>query len=195
MKPEDNASRQESCGGCHGRQETVEQSQRAHPQIAHHCGRWHPEDCGAPRHQASASQPDPRPEVAVSRGGGSRQLRWDRANLVLRVRAAAASIAARLISSFVAEGWSAETRPTDGTELLRSALGPCHNGRVRASAVTSGHRRCRGTAGRRPSSSRSWDDAGGRFGLWSRRAGVRVPSVTQLPSRPFALHLLHLRAA
>ena len=60
----------------------------------------------------------------------------------------------------------------------RSVLGPCHNGRARASAVTNGRRGFRGTAGRWPSRSRSWDNADGRFGLWSRRAGVRVPSVT-----------------
>jgi hypothetical protein len=28
----------------------------------------------------------------------------------------------------VSEGWSGERRPTCGTELLRSALGPCRNG-------------------------------------------------------------------
>lgn len=50
----------------------------------------------------------------------------------------------------------------------RSALGPCRNGRVRALAVTNGHRRLTETAGRRPSSSRSRDDASGRFRLWSR---------------------------
>jgi hypothetical protein len=60
----------------------------------------------------------------------------------------------------------------------RSALGPCRNGRARASAVTSGHRRLRGTAGAHPSRSSSRDDPDGRFRLWSRRAGVRVPSVT-----------------
>jgi hypothetical protein len=97
---------------------------------------------------------------------------------LLRVRAAAASIAARLISSLVAEGWSAERCPTDGTEFLGSAPGPCRNGRVRASAVTNGHRRLRGTAGRWRSSSRSRDDAGGRFRSWSRRPGVQIPSIT-----------------
>jgi hypothetical protein len=70
--------------------------------------------------------------------------------------------------SVVAEGWRAERRPTDGIELLGSALGPCRNGRVWASAVISGDRRFRGTAGHRLSSSGSWDDARGRFGLWSR---------------------------
>jgi hypothetical protein len=158
-----------ACEGCHGRQEAVERSQRAHPRTAHHRGRCrrHPQGCDAQRHQASASKSDPRPEVAVGRGGGSRQLRRGRADLVLRVRAAAASIAAQLTPSLVVEGWSAERRATDGIELLRSALGPCRNGRVRASAVTIGHRRCRGTARRGPSGSGSWDDAGGRCRLWS----------------------------
>jgi hypothetical protein len=55
----------------------------------------------------------------------------------------------------------------------RSALGSCRNGRSRASAVTNGHQRSRGTAGRRPSSSNSSDDARGRFELWSRRSGRR----------------------
>jgi hypothetical protein len=55
----------------------------------------------------------------------------------------------------------------------RSALGPCHNGRVRAAAVTNGRQGSRGTPGHRLCSSCSWDDAGGRFGLWSRRSGRR----------------------
>src|SRR4029453_6652856 len=59
-----------------------------------------------------------------------------------------------------------------------SALGPCRTGPRWASAVSNGRRWCRGTAGHHPSGSGSWDDACGRFGLWSRRAGVRVPSVT-----------------
>jgi hypothetical protein len=50
----------------------------------------------------------------------------------------------------------------------RSALGPCRNGPLSASAVTNGRERFGETAGRRPSSSGSCDDAGGRFGLWSR---------------------------
>jgi hypothetical protein len=54
----------------------------------------------------------------------------------------------------------------------RSALGPCRNGRARASADTSGHQRSRITAGRRSSGSGSWDDASRRFGLWSRRSEV-----------------------
>jgi hypothetical protein len=71
----------------------------AHPQTAHHRGscRGHPQARGAHRHQASASKPDPRPEVAVGRGGGRRQLGRGRANLLLRLGAAAASIAARLM--------------------------------------------------------------------------------------------------
>jgi hypothetical protein len=71
-----------------------------------------------------------------------------------------------------------------------SALGPCHNGRVRASAVTNGHQRFGGLAGRLPSGSCSWDDAGGRFGLWSRRSRVQVPSVTPPLTSRFALHPL-----
>jgi hypothetical protein len=89
-------------------------------------------------------------------------------------------------------------RPGNGTVVqwvqpvghtARSALGPCRNGLVRASAVTSGRQRFRETAGRRPSGSFSWDDARGRFGLWSRRSGVRVPSVTPPLTGQFALHL------
>jgi hypothetical protein len=60
---------------------------------------------------------------------------------------------------------------TDGTELLRSAPGPCRNGQPWASAVTNGHRRFRRTAGRRLSQSCSWHDAGGRYRLWSRTSG------------------------
>jgi ribosomal protein L37AE/L43A len=121
--------------------EVGQRSQRAHPQTAHYrgCCRRHPQGCGARRHQASTSRPDPRTQVTVGRRGGSRQLRRGRADLLLCVRAAAASIAARLITSLVAEGWSADARPTDGTDLCRSALGPCRNGRVWASAVISGH--------------------------------------------------------
>ena len=54
----------------------------------------------------------------------------------------------------------------------RSALGPCHNGRARAWAVTNGRPRFGGTAGRWPCNSRSWEDAEGRFGLWSRRSST-----------------------
>src|SRR5215207_8787409 len=57
-------------------------------------------------------------------------------------------------------------------------MGPCRNGRAWASTVTGGHQRFRGTAACGPFRSASRSDAGGRFGLWSRRAGVRVPSVT-----------------
>jgi hypothetical protein len=70
-----------------------------------------------------------------------------------------------------------------------SALGPCHNGRARAWAVTNGrarawavtngHPRFGGTAGRRPFGSSNWDNAGGRFRLWSRRSPIQVS-----PSRP-----------
>jgi hypothetical protein len=42
-----------------------------------------------------------------------------------------------------------------------------------ASAVTNRHARLRGTAGRQPSGSCSWDDVGRRFRLWSRRSGRR----------------------
>jgi hypothetical protein len=88
-----------ACGGWHGREKAVERSQPAHPQTAHHHSscRRHPQACGADRHQAPASKPDPRPEVDVGHGGDGRQLRRGRANLILHLRAAAASIAARLI--------------------------------------------------------------------------------------------------
>jgi hypothetical protein len=69
-----------------------------------------------------------------------------------------------------------------------SGLGPCCNGRAWAAAGTSGHQWSRGVPGRWPSRSCSCDDAGGRFGLWSRRAGVRVPSVTQDRSQPLFRH-------
>jgi hypothetical protein len=90
--------------GCHGRQKTVERSQRTHPQGAHPRGscRRHPQGCGTHRHQASASKPDPRPEVAVGYGGGSCQLRRGRANLILLLRAAA-SIPASLIRATAGE--------------------------------------------------------------------------------------------
>jgi hypothetical protein len=55
----------------------------------------------------------------------------------------------------------------------RSALGPCHNGRAWAWAVTNGRPRfggTAGTAGRRPFGSSSWENADGRFRLWSRRS-------------------------
>jgi hypothetical protein len=75
------------------------------------------------------------------------------------------------------------SRPTRLTRFARlrstaerptgSALGPCHNGPVRASAVMSGRQRFRGTAGRRASSSSSGDDAGSRIRLWSRRSRRR----------------------
>jgi hypothetical protein len=130
------------CGGCHSRQETVEQSERAHPPTVHHRrrGRRHPQCCRVDRPQASASQPNPRSKVAVGRGGGRRQLRRDRANLVLHLRAVAASIPVRLIPFHVAEG---ERRAASdlGTERLRSALGPCATvgcGRQWSPAVSDG---------------------------------------------------------
>jgi hypothetical protein len=54
----------------------------------------------------------------------------------------------------------------------RSALGPCHNGRAQAWAVTNGRLRFGGAAGRGPFGSCSWENAEGRFGLWSRRSGL-----------------------
>jgi hypothetical protein len=75
--------------------------------------------------------------------------------------------------------WSSLSRPLRtgrvGVKLCkrrcaRSALGPCHNGRARAWAVTDGRPRFGGTADRGPFGSSSWDDAGGRFRLWSRRS-------------------------
>jgi hypothetical protein len=52
-------------------------------------------------------------------------------------------------------------------------LGPCCNGGVQVSAVTIGHSRFGGSAGRRLFSSGSCDDVGGRFGLWPRRSDRR----------------------
>jgi hypothetical protein len=78
------------------------------------------------------------------------------------------AITPRLIPS--PEKVGAPRPPTDGTGLLRSALGPCRNGRAQASAVANGHERFGGAAGRRPSSSCGWDDADWRFELWSRRS-------------------------
>jgi hypothetical protein len=65
-----------------------------------------------------------------------------------------------------------------------SVLGPCRNGRARASAVTNGHQRFRRTAGHRPSRSSSRDDARGRFGLWSRGSSSRTGAVAKTPERP-----------
>jgi hypothetical protein len=81
-----------------------------------------------------------------------------------------------LVGAVITPGSLSDGRKSSGA---RSVLGPCPSGPVRASSATSGHVRSRRTAGRRPSGSGSCDDANGRFGLWSRRAGVRVPSVTQ----------------
>jgi hypothetical protein len=86
-------------------------------------------------------------------------------------------------------------RPGSGTVVhraqpvdlpTRSALGPCRNGLARASAVTSDRQRFRETAGHRSSISCSWDDAGGRFGLWSRRPGVRA--LDRPPEQRFRAH-------
>jgi hypothetical protein len=77
-----------------------------------------------------------------------------------------ATVGAATVLSPVCDGRSSSTSCAEP----RSALGPCRNGRVRASAVTSGHQRFRGSAGCHSSSSSSWDDASGRFGLWSRRS-------------------------
>jgi hypothetical protein len=85
-------------------------------------------------------------------------------------------------------GAAAGGAPSD-CQLARSALGPCRNGRARASAVTSGRPRFGGIAGRGPSRSSSRDDADGRFRLWSRRSGVRVPSVTPSSEQRFRASL------
>ncbi len=62
---------------------------------------------------AVASKPDPRPEVDVGHGGDGRQLRRGRANLILHLRAAAASIAARLIRATAGkQGSGAEAHNT-----------------------------------------------------------------------------------
>jgi hypothetical protein len=78
--------------------ETVERAQPAHPPTAPRRGRCRrrPQAGGAHRSQAAASQPDPRAEVAVGHGGNRDQLRRGGANLLLRHRAAATWIAARL---------------------------------------------------------------------------------------------------
>jgi hypothetical protein len=68
------------------------------------------------------------------------------------------------------------------SRYARSALGPCHNSQARAWAVTNGRPRFGGTAGHGPFGSRSWDNADGRFGLWSRRSGFE--SYPRLPFRP-----------
>jgi hypothetical protein len=72
------------------------------------------------------------------------------------------------------------TADTTGGSSTRSALGPCPSGPARASAITSGHRRFRRTAGHRPFSSRSRDDAGGRFRLWSRRSSQQRASTLRV---------------
>jgi hypothetical protein len=123
--------------------EDSERPQRAHPQTAHRHGRCrrHPQACGAHRHQAAASKPDPRPEVAVGRGGGSRQLRRGRANLLLRLRAAAAWIAARLIPSLSERaGAPRGVRPTEpnsfGPHWVRAAT--VEHGQLRSPTVAKG---------------------------------------------------------
>jgi hypothetical protein len=85
-------------GGCHGRQADVERPRREHPQADHHRGgcRRHPQGGGSHRHQASASKPDPGPEVAVGPLGSSGQLRRGSADLILRLRSAATAVAIRL---------------------------------------------------------------------------------------------------
>jgi hypothetical protein len=106
-----------------------------------------------------------------------------------------ASLAAMPPRQVVAAGWVSPNRqlgrlwpykgipgspvpqPWDRAPLNWVRAGPCRNGRVRAAAVTNGRQWFRGTAGRRPSDSCSWDDASGRFGLWSRRSGIRVRSL------------------
>jgi hypothetical protein len=65
----------------------------------------------------------------------------------------------------------------------RSALGPCHNGRAWAWAVTNGRPRFRGTAGRGPFGSSTWDNPNGRFGLWSRRSGEFALGLPAEPRR------------
>jgi putative transposase len=59
---------------------------------------------------------------------------------------------------------------------------PPHNHRVHGTGATptSGHRRFRRTAGHRPFSSRSRDDAGGRFRLWSRRSSQQRASTLRV---------------
>jgi hypothetical protein len=102
-----------------------------------------------------------------------------------RLYKAAEQLTQRVDPAMVAEG-EHQGHPTPDRTLSWvvapwrwSALGPWYNGRARAWAVTNGRPRFGGTAGRGPFGSSSWDNADGRFGLWSRRSGVRVPSVTQ----------------
>jgi hypothetical protein len=92
----------------------------------------------------------------------------------------------------VAEDRSARgVRDRTGPNPNRSALGPCRNGPVGALSVTNGHQRFRGTAGRRPSTSCSRDDASSHIRLWSRRSrssgsqwwGYRASLLTYLRAR------------
>jgi hypothetical protein len=73
-----------------------------------------------------------------------------------------------------------------GSQAAQLALSSVRAGSVshRSSTGTSGRQRSRGRAGHGPSGSRSWDHADGQIRLWSRRAGVRVPSVTQIVGQP-----------
>jgi hypothetical protein len=60
-------------------------------------------------------------------------------------------------------------------------LGPCHNGRAGAWAVTNGRLRFGGAAGRGPFGSSSWENADERFGLWSRRSSTVVLNRANTP--------------
>ena len=77
-------------GECHG--QTVERPQPAQPQADHRHSNWRslPQDSSAHRHQAPSGKPDSWLEAAVDRSGSTRQLRWRRAAVILRFRAATA---------------------------------------------------------------------------------------------------------
>ena len=81
-------------------------------------------------------------------------------------------------SALVAKDQSADGVSDRTGCTSRSALGPCRNGPVGASAVANGHRWFGETAGRLASRPCSWDDAVERFRLWSRRSGLPVASIT-----------------
>jgi hypothetical protein len=77
---------------------------------------------------------------------------------------------------------------TDGDRAPRSALGPCRNGRARASAVTNGRPRFGRTAGHGPFGSGSWANPAERFRLWSRKSGLeslRSPSSVPAAQGPY----------
>ena len=100
------------------------------------------------------------------------------------------NVAGRLYAGDACSGQSSpiskqEFDPSHGRSRLeaQSPLGPCRNGRARASVVTNGHQRSRRTAGHRPSDTRSWDDAAGRFGLWSRRSRVAASGSRRAATR------------